>query len=128
MTDVDTLDADLTAPDAVIRWHVGHNDWGYSPSNPPSCHEDVADARDALAAEVAALAEYIGQMCDHPVSLETCEDCRNWDAARHVAHMLSGDYAMGEGVRFELSDGRPLPVVYWAWPVTLDHAKECNHE
>lgn len=113
----------------TVKWHVGSNDYGYSPNTAPSCHDDPAYARDALAADIARFAEYVGEQCGHTLSTQDCADCVRWDAARAVVDTLSGDFDMGEGVRFELYDGRPLPVVFWAWPINMDHAENrCNQD
>lgn len=129
MEDVCTLDADLTSGD-LVHWHVGHNDWGYSPDpEHVTCHETASEARDALTHNISNLAEYLADTCEHPRAVKGCDECRDWSAAFAVLHILTngeGDgqpFAMGGGVRFELSDGRTLPVVYWAWPVP---AKDCD--
>lgn len=122
MTDMCTLDADLAAPDGAVRWHVGHNDWGYSPDNPPSCHDTVNDAREALASDIGTLVEYLADGCAHAKHVKSCENCRNYAVAFAAQnHLANGDASeLGDGVRFELNDGRTLPVVYWAWPVPYD--------
>jgi hypothetical protein len=114
----------------TVKWHVGHNDATYSPDPEHiTCHDDPAYARDALAAEIAQFAEYIGETCGHTVSTQDCVWCVRWDAARAVVDTLSDDFDMGEGVSFQLDDGRRLPVVYWAWPYTMDHAANgCNQD
>lgn len=113
----------------TVKWHVGSNDYGYTPESPVSCHDDPAYARDALAADIARFAEYVGEQCGHEISTQDCANCVRQDAARAIVNTLSGDFDMGEGVRFDLYDGRPLPVVFWAWPVSMDHAENrCNQD
>jgi hypothetical protein len=117
----------------VAHWHVGSHLHSYEPDSAPFCTASRFDARTALASIVGDLVDSLADGCEHPKAVKGCENCTHYAAAWSVHHLLtnvegaSDKEAVGDGARFELYDGRTLPLVYWAQLVTMDH-RECNAE